>query len=93
MTTTTFSNSLVNTESSSGAWLTKALLLEPVLTAGAALFWLVALPFVALLLMGIRVRGTVAAVLSGRPLRPNPLMLRYAPVKAFAGERARAHTR
>jgi hypothetical protein len=93
MTATTFSNSLLNTESSSGAWLAKALLLEPVLTAGAALFWLVALPFVALALMGFKVWETVAAVLSGRPLRPNPLMLRYAPVKAFAGDQVRAHAR
>lgn len=51
-------------------------LLEPLLVVGASLFWLVALPFVALSLMCVKIWDTVAALRMGTAARANPLILR-----------------
>ena len=91
MNTTTIVNSLLSSEASPENSFVKSLLLEPALTAGAAAFWLFALPFVALALMSVKVWESLVALFSGRPVRPNPLILRYAPATALDLQRNRAH--
>ena len=54
----------------------KNTVLEVALIGGAGLFWIAALPFVALSLMLVKIWDTVKAVASGAPVRPNPLILR-----------------
>jgi len=51
-------------------------LFEPVLVVGAALFWLVALPFVALSLMLVKIWDTLVALKMGTLAQANPLILR-----------------
>ncbi len=51
-------------------------LLEPLLVVGAALFWLVALPFVALSLMLVKIWDTLVALKMGTLAQANPLILR-----------------
>jgi len=92
MNTTTIINSLLHSEVSPENSLLKGLLVEPALTAGAAAFWLFALPFVAFALMSVKVWESVVALFSGRPVRPNPLILRCGPPGALDLQRNRAHT-
>ena len=54
----------------------KNTVLEVALIGGAGVFWIAALPFVALSLMLVKIWDTVKAVASGAPVRPNPLILR-----------------
>ena len=70
--TTTFSDSA----HSFGFTELKAALVEPVLVVGSALFWVAALPFVALSLMCVKIWDTLMALKSGAGVRPNPLILR-----------------
>jgi hypothetical protein len=88
MTTTIFSNSALHFEISG----LKALLIEPLFAAGAAAFWLCALPFVAVSLLAVKVWDVLVAVVTGHALRPNPLILRQGPVKTAAAERRAEHT-
>ncbi len=87
MTTTIFSDSALSPELS-GA---KALLIEPVLTAAAAVFWLIALPFAAVSIMAVRVWDGSVALVTGHALRPNPLILRQRPAKNARVARASKH--
>ena len=73
--TTTFSDSALPPHSFSFAEVRTALV-EPALVVGAALFWAVALPFVALSLMCVKIWDTLIALKSGSGVRPNPLILR-----------------
>ena len=84
MTTTIFSDSALTSELS-GA---KTLLLEPVLTAAAAVFWLIALPFAAVSIMAVRIWDVLAALVTGRAIRPNPLILRQTSAKSARAARA-----
>lgn len=54
----------------------KAVLLEPVMIAGVAAFWLVTLPFVAMSLTCVRVWDTLVAMKSSQGAQSNPLILR-----------------
>ena len=51
----------------------KAILLEPLLMVGVSVFWILALPFVAVSLMCVKIWDTVVALKSGTA---NPLILR-----------------
>ena len=64
----------------------KNTVLEVALIGGAGLFWIAALPFVALSLMLVKIWDTLKAVASGAPVRPNPLILR----RGIGSERADA---
>jgi hypothetical protein len=68
----------------------KAILLEPVLIVGTAAFWLLALPFAAIGLMVMKVSETIVALVSGRTVRPNPLILRKRAAVSFPGRRRSA---
>lgn len=61
----------------------KAALLEPLMIAGAALFWACILPTAALLLMVLKVWQTCVALVSGEMVRPNPLILRRRSLRRF----------
>ena len=91
MNTTTIVNCLLSPEESAENSLLKSVLLEPALTAAAAAFWLFTLPFVAIALMSMKVWESTVALVSGRPIRPNPLILRYGPATALHLRRSRAH--
>jgi hypothetical protein len=91
MNTTAIVNRPFSSGHSPGNSLLGSLLVEPALTAGAAGFWLFALPFVALALMSVKVWESMVALSSGRPVRPNPLILRYGPAVALDLQRDRAH--
>ena len=54
----------------------KSMLLEPLLTVAFAAFWLVALPFVAVSLVCVKVGDSLTAMEAGSPARSNPLFLR-----------------
>jgi hypothetical protein len=73
--TTTFSDSALPPHSFGFAEVRNALI-EPVLVVGAALFWAVAIPFVALSLICVKIWDTLIALTSGAGVRPNPLILR-----------------
>ncbi|MEO8439514.1 MAG: hypothetical protein ABI540_04755 [Spartobacteria bacterium] len=73
--TSTFANSTFSLHTFDLAGL-KTALVEPALVAGAALFWIAALPFVALWLMCVKIWDTLLALKSGAGVRPNPLILR-----------------
>jgi hypothetical protein len=87
MTTSIFSDSVLTAELSG----VKALLIEPVLTAAAAVFWLIALPFAAVSIMAVRVWDALVALVTGHALRPNPLILRQTPAKTARVGRASKH--
>ena len=87
---TTFSDSAL-TPHSFGFAEVKTALVEPVLVVGAALFWLAALPFVALSLMCVKIWDTLMALKSGAGVRPNPLILR--PGLAKSGPTVRSSPR
>lgn len=82
MTNTIFSDPVLNCEPSGP----KVFLLEPLLTAGAAVFWLCALPFVAFSLMAVKIWDVLVALFMGHGLRPNPLILRRGPAKDASAE-------
>lgn len=54
----------------------KAAVIEPLLIAGAALFWVLALPVVAISLVGVKIWEALVALSTGNAVRPNPLILR-----------------
>ncbi len=72
---TTYSDSALHTQSFGLAEL-KTALVEPALIVGAAIFWVAALPFIALSLMAVKIWDTLKALGSGSSVRPNPLILR-----------------
>jgi len=80
MMTTSFANSSVYPEPTHTHL--KTALLEPVLVAGAALFWVLALPVVATWLIALKIWEVVVALSLGNAVRPNPLILRYGPLKS-----------
>ena len=86
--TTTFSNSALETES--GLSTLKSAVIEPVLMAGAATFWVAALPVVAVSLMGVKIWDTVAGLVSGSADRSNPLILRRGLAKGSLAGRSSA---
>ena len=88
MTTTIFSDSAFTSELAGS----KVLLLEPVLAVAVAAFWLVALPFAAVSLVAVRVWDASVALVTGRALRPNPLILRQTPVKNASAAQASKQT-
>ena len=61
----------------------KAAFLEPVLIAGAALFWVLALPVVAVSLMAVKIWEVLVALFMGQAVRPNPLILRHGPMRSI----------
>ena len=88
---TTYSDSALTTQSFGLSEL-KTTLLEPALVVGAALFWVAALPFVALSLMGVKIWDTLKALGSGSSVRPNPLILRTGLAKSSITVRNSART-
>ncbi len=54
----------------------KALLVESLLVVAAGLFWLCALPMIAVALIAVKIWDTCVALVSGKMVRPNPLILR-----------------
>jgi uncharacterized membrane protein YqjE len=71
----------------------KSTSLEFALMAGAGLFWIAALPFVALSLMAVKIWDTLKALMSGAPLRPNPLILRRGLIRSGLTVRSRRTAR
>jgi hypothetical protein len=55
----------------------KTILIEPFLIVVVATFWLIALPFVAALLVCVKVGGALVAIESGSSTQSNPLFLRH----------------
>ncbi len=88
---TTFANSSL-TQSWTETSGVKTLLVEPLLTAGAALFWLAAIPFVALSLVALKVWETLVGLISGNAGRANPLILRRGLAKSSIAPRSTTHT-
>ena len=72
--TTTFSDSALSPQTPNFDEL-KAFV-EPGLVLSAGLFWIAALPLVALSLLGVKMWDTLLALASGSSARPNPLILR-----------------
>ncbi|HEY3661805.1 MAG TPA: hypothetical protein VGL24_01485 [Chthoniobacterales bacterium] len=89
--TTTYSNSALAPQSI-GLNEVKTALLEPALVVGAAIFWVAALPFVALSLMAVKIWDTLKALGSGSSVRPNPLILRSGLAKGSLTVRSSART-
>lgn len=83
--TTTFADSSLKTQSVSGL---KTVLVEPALIAGAAVFWVAALPFVALSLGGVKVWDAMKRISAGPP---NPLILRRGLAKCTLTPRRSPH--
>lgn len=73
--TTTFADSVLAPHSF-GLIELKNALLESALVAGAAVFWVAALPFVALSLVFVKVWDALEGIASGAKVRQNPLILR-----------------
>lgn len=77
---TTFSETAFAAQSS--GFSTRAVsLLEPAMTIGTALFWCLALPFVAFSLMCVKVWDTIVGFFPGAGVGSNKLILRAGPVK------------
>ncbi|HEY2711427.1 MAG TPA: hypothetical protein VGI60_02850 [Chthoniobacterales bacterium] len=55
---------------------------EALLTTGAILFWLGALPFIAVVLALVKVSDTCIALVTGHAIRSNPLILRRGPARS-----------
>lgn len=89
--TSTFSDSALEPHSFGLSEL-KTVLLEPALIAAAAIFWVAALPFVALSLMFVKIWDTLRAIGSGVSVRPNPLILRRGLAKSGLTVRNSRHT-
>jgi hypothetical protein len=89
--TTTFSDSALAPHSCGFAEVRTALV-EPALVVGAALFWVVVIPFVALSLMCVKIWDTLLALTSGAGVRPNPLILRRGLAKSGLTLRSSART-
>lgn len=68
----------------------KAAVIEPLLVAGAALFWVLALPVVAMSLVAVKIWEVLVALSTGHAVRPNPLILRQGPIKATVARRIAA---
>ena len=68
----------------------KAAVLEPLLVAGAALFWVLALPVVAISLVAVKIWEVMVALSLGNAVRPNPLILRQGPIKGTVARRIAA---
>jgi hypothetical protein len=81
----TYSDSALAPHLSFGSAELKAVFIEPFLVVGAALFWIGALPFVAVSLMGLKVWETLVALTSGKAVRPNPLILRRSVASNISG--------
>jgi hypothetical protein len=79
MMTTSFANPSLSPEPALNHF--KAAVFEPVLVAGAALFWVLALPVVAVWLMALKIWEVLVALSLGHAVRPNPLILRHRPLK------------
>ncbi len=88
---TTYSDSALHTQSF-GLTELKTALVEPALIVGAAIFWIAALPFVALSLMAVKIWDTLKALGSGSSVRPNPLILRTGLSKSSLTVRNSART-
>jgi hypothetical protein len=56
----------------------KTFLVEPLLIVSVAAFWLLALPFVAVSLVCVKVGDALVSMEGSRAARPNPLFLRRA---------------
>ena len=54
----------------------KAVFIEPLLTVGATLFWIVAIPFMAVPLVCLKIWDTAVALTSGRAVSSKSLFLR-----------------
>lgn len=74
--TTTFANASLTPDDSSIGTDLKSILLEPFLMVGSVCFWLVALPFVAVSLVCVKVWDTLSAIVPGHNAQKNPLILR-----------------
>ena len=85
--TTTFSDTVLAPHSFGLSEL-KNTLLEPALLAGAALFWVAALPFVALSLIFVKVWDTLEAIGSRASVGQNPLILRQRSLTARSSPEA-----
>lgn len=88
MTTTSFVNPSLAAEPTLTQF--KAAVFEPLLVAGAALFWVLALPVVALSLLAVRIWEVLVALSTGHAVRPNPLILRQGPIKGTVVRRIAA---
>ena len=75
MSTTPFASELAPRHAT-GFSRVKTILMEPLLIVAVAAFWLIALPFVAVSLVCVKVGDALAATESGSAARPNPLFLR-----------------
>lgn len=73
---TTGLDSVLESQPASGFARVKTILLEPLLIAAVAAFWMVALPFVAMSLVCMKVGDALTAMEAGSPARSNPLFLR-----------------
>jgi hypothetical protein len=76
---TTFSESVFAAQSS-GFSSRAVSLLEPAMTVATALFWCIALPFVAFSLMCVKVWDTIVGFFPGAGVGSNKLILRTGPV-------------
>jgi hypothetical protein len=54
----------------------QTVVIEPLLVVAVGAFWLVALPFVAVSLVGVKIWDALVALKSSNAARPNPLILR-----------------
>ncbi len=88
--TSTFANPTLTPDDSSTGTDLKSILLEPFLMAGSACFWLVALPFVAVSLMCVKVWDTISAIIPGHSAQKNPLILRRGLAKGGVAVRGAA---
>ena len=68
----------------------KFAIFEPLLIAGAALFWVLALPVVAMSLMAVKIWEVLFALSTGQSVRPNPLILRQGPIRGRVARRIAA---
>jgi len=88
MTTTSFVNPSLAAEPTLTQF--KVAVFEPLLVAGAALFWVLALPVVAMTLLAVRIWEVLVALSTGHAVRPNPLILRQGPIKGTVARRIAA---
>ncbi len=88
MTTTPFVNPSLAAEPTMTQF--KAAVLEPLLVAGAALFWVFALPVIAMSLVAVKIWEVLVALSTGHAVRRNPLILRQGPIKGTVTQRIAA---
>jgi hypothetical protein len=70
----------------------KIALVEPTLVVSAVIFWVAALPFVALSLRCVKFWDTLMAWKSAGSVRPNQLILRHGLAKSAPARRSSART-